>query len=167
MWLVWGFWLFCDCLAVFSSPVPSAVVDPLSGPQPLIVRTQIEQTGVDVERIQQVESGQDHSEREGVRERRGNEKKLFKLSKGYSTLCWLNMCIVFWVCLLSVLCWMFRAERMSCVEYVCVVDGQSVFYVSLSGTCRCRLSSLLLANGRWIQRKPCTETERERQQRHQ
>lgn len=83
---------FCDCLAVFSSPVPFAVVDPLSGPQPLVVRTPIEQTGVDVERIQQVGSGQDHSEREREREE-GNEKKLLELSKGYSILCWLLMCI--------------------------------------------------------------------------
>ncbi len=49
-----------DRLRVISSPVSFAIIDPFGRTQSFIVRTQIENTGIDVQRVQQVRTRPDH-----------------------------------------------------------------------------------------------------------
>lgn len=45
------------------SPVASAIIDPLSGAEAFVIRAPVKQTGVAVQRVEQVRAGPDHSKR--------------------------------------------------------------------------------------------------------
>lgn len=52
------------------SPVASAIIDPFSGAKAFIIRAPVEQTGIAVQRVEQVQAGPDHSERERHKRKR-------------------------------------------------------------------------------------------------